>query len=99
MYSCYNASVDADDLKRAWKLFGIYAETKNECARLNEALDTMKYAADDGLAVSDKAKAAVAGEFDSGDAMDSFFLAFNIAPRVNPVLLDRIPWRFKKYLG
>lgn len=91
--------MDAEDLRRAWKIWGVYSETKNECARLTEAMETMKSAADEGLSVSDKLKAVVAGEFGREDAVDSLFLAFNLAPKVKPVLLDKTPWRFKKHLG
>jgi len=88
--------MDVRNLKRAWKFFGAYAETKHECNRLNETLDTMKSAADQGLEVTDLLGSAVAGTFDRQDAEDSFFLGINMAPRIDPRLWDRIPWRFKK---
>ena len=92
----YNQQVDVRKLKRAWDVFEAFAYTKHEMARGSEELEKMKAAADSGLEISDKIGYAVAGTFTRGDLVDSLFLGVNLAPRINPKLWNRVPWRFKK---
>ena len=88
--------MDVRKLKRAWEVFDAFAYTKHEMKRATGELDKMKSAADAGLEVSDKIGYAVAGTFSRDDLIDSLFLGVNLAPRINPKLWDRVPWRFKK---
>lgn len=88
--------MDVRKLKRAWAAFDAFAYTKHEMNRATQELDKMKAAANLGLEVSDKIGYAVDGTFNRDDLIDSLFLGVNLAPRINPKLWNRVPWRFKK---
>ncbi len=92
----YNPHVDVRKLKRAWDVFDAVACTKREMNRANEELDKMKGAADYGLEISEKIGYVVGGTFTRGDLIDSLFMGVNMAPKINPKLWNRVPWRFKK---
>lgn len=87
--------MDVRKLKRAYDIFQAYAYTKHEMRRAEETVETLTTMADPGLDVMEKVEAVVMGTFDKSDAIDTLFLGYNIAPKINPKLRERIPWRIK----
>lgn len=88
--------MDVRKLKRAWDVFEAVSVAKHETRRVNEELGKMKYGADYGLDISDKLGRAIDGTFSRVDLADSVFIGVNMAPKFNPKLWNRFPWRFKK---
>jgi hypothetical protein len=83
-----------EKLRTALGLLEVAAMAKREGRKTNEHLTKLKRGADEGLEVMGAIGNAVQGEFGLDDTWVLGIKAFNVAPKIDPGLRRRLPWRF-----
>lgn len=81
-------------LRTALTLLEVAVHTKGEARKTNQHLANLKHGADQGLEVIDAIGNAVQGDFGLDDTWVLGVHAFNAAPKIDPSLRRKIPWRF-----
>jgi hypothetical protein len=83
-----------EKLRRAWMVFDVACNVKQDIRKLDMHLTKLKAGADEGLEIAETINHAIGGVFDMDDVETLGFKALNWSPRIDPSLRKKLPWRW-----